>query len=276
VSGLTIHERRTIQVKIESVRTWWRGLSARRRLLLTVVSALVVALVGAFVVPRLLAGSPAADTTKLGTVLLIPGYGGSQAALNVLAESIRATGRQAQVVTLPGDGTGDLQEQVAVLDEDVQRAYDQGAPSVDLVGYSAGGVVARLWVDRNPRKARRVVTLGSPLHGTQVASTGTTVLPDACPTACKQLAVGSTILKQLENRPVPVPWLSLWTEQDQTVIPPDSARLDGAVNVPLQAVCPTAQVGHSQLPTNPIVTTIVLQALGPDPLSPPASSVCGR
>ncbi len=258
------------------MRTWWRGLSARRRLLLTIVSALVVVLVAAFVVPRLLSGSPTADTSKPGTVLLIPGYGGSQAALDVLAEAIRATGREAQVISLPGDGTGDLQEQVAALDKDVQQAYARGAPSVDLIGYSAGGVVARLWVDRNPRSARRVITLGSPLHGTQVASTGTTVLPDACPTACKQLAVGSTILKQLENRPVPVPWLSVWTEQDQTVIPPDSARLDGAVNVPLQAVCPAAQVTHSDLPTNPAVTKLVLQAISTSPLTQPTSSVCGR
>ncbi|MEV4312572.1 lipase [Actinocrispum sp. NPDC049592] len=256
------------------MRTWWRGLSARRRLLMTVVSALVVVLVAAFVVPRLLSGSPAADTSKPGTVLLIPGYGGSQAALNVLADAIRATGRPAEVVALPGDGTGDLQEQVATLDKDVQQAYAGGAPSVDLIGYSAGGVVARLWVDRNPRGARRVVTLGSPLHGTQIASTGTTVLPDACPTACKQLAVGSALLKQVENRPVPVPWLSVWTEQDQTVIPPTSARLDGAVNVPLQGICPTAQVSHSQLPTDPAVTKLVLQAISADPLSQPTSGVC--
>jgi triacylglycerol lipase len=255
------------------VRTWWLGLSARRRLLLTIVSALVVVLIAVVVVPRFAEKTPTAKAGELGTVLLIPGYGGSQAALNVLAGRIRETGRDALVVSLPGDGTGDLLDQVSVLDQNVREAYERGAPSVDLVGYSAGGVVARLWTERHPQQARRIVTLGSPLHGTQLAASGTTLLPDACPTACRQLATGSTVLRSIAG-PAPVPWLSIWTELDQTVIPPDSARLDGAVNVPLQSVCPAARTGHSQLPTDPAVTRIVLQALSLAPLTMPASAVC--
>jgi hypothetical protein len=73
-----------------------------------------------------------------------------------------------------------------------------------------------------------------------------------------------------------VPWLSIWTDLDQTVIPPDSARVDGGgtVNVPLQKVCPQAQTGHSDLPTDPAVTRIVLQALSLAPLAMPTSAVC--
>jgi triacylglycerol lipase len=239
---------------------------------MAVVAGLVVVLAGALVVPRLF--DPPVDRSKLGTVLLIPGYGGGRAGLEVLAGHIRETGREAQVVTLPGDGTGDLLEQVTVLDRDVQDAYRRGAPSVDLIGYSAGGVVARLWVDRNSDKVRRVVTLGSPLHGTQLATSGGALLPDACPTACRQLATGSSVLQPLAQRQAPVPWVSVWTELDQTVIPPDSARLAGAVNVALQTVCPASQVSHSGLPTDPAVTKIVLGAIGLDPLASPTPSVC--
>ncbi|MDT7650941.1 MAG: triacylglycerol lipase, partial [Pseudonocardiales bacterium] len=48
---------------------------------------------------------------------------------------------------------------------------------------------------------------------------------------------------------------------DQTVTPPDSARLAGAVNVPVQAVCPGTRVSHSALPTDAAVTGLVLEAI---------------
>jgi hypothetical protein len=70
------------------------------------------------------------------------------------------------------------------------------------------------------------------------------------------------------------PWLSLWTTDDQVVQPPDSARLPGAVNVPLQSVCPGVFVGHGQLPTAPLVVGIVLRTLRSAALSPPRASDC--
>lgn len=207
-------------------------------------------------------------------MLLIPGYGGNQGSLQALAGLIRSTGREAVVLTLPGDGTGDLREQVSVLEREVEAAYERGTPSVDLIGYSAGGVVARLWAARSEPQARRVVTLGSPLHGTRLATGGSALAPDACPVACQQLAAGSSLLQSFAQQPVPVPWMSIWTELDQTVIPPESARVDGAVNVSLQSICPAAQTTHSQLPADPLVTKLVLRAISLDPLAPPTPSDC--
>jgi triacylglycerol lipase len=116
-----------------------------------------------------------------------------------------------------------------------------------------------------------VVTLGSPLHGARLAATGTAIAPGACPTACQQLAPGSALLTELDRTPLPgtLPWLSVWTGDDRTVEPPDSARLSGAVNVPVQSVCPDAHPGHGDLPTDPVVTALVLRALGTAPLSVP-------
>ncbi len=48
----------------------------------------------------------------------------------------------------------------------------------------------------------------------------------------------------------------------------------GALNVPVQSVCPAARVSHSQLPLNPDVTAMVLQALGASPLRRPTGADC--
>lgn len=213
------------------------------------------------------------DQARPGPVLLVPGYGGSRTALTRLANRLEAAGRTATVLTLPGEGTGDLLVQAGTIDEAVRAAVAGGAPSVDVIGYSAGGVAVKLWVDRHrsSASARRIVTLGSPLHGTRLAGAGTAFAPGACPAACRQLAPGSAVLDSIDEDPVPdgLPWLSIWTDNDETVQPPDSARLDGAVNLAVQSLCPDARVSHSALPTDPIITALVLDALGTTPLSAP-------
>lgn len=223
-----------------------------------------------FVVDKTITEEPADQATP-GTVLLVPGYGGNTRSLEQLADRIRATGRTATVVAPPGDGTGDLRAQAKNLGDAAQRAIDDGAPSVDVVGYSAGGVVTWLFLreyDGIPR-TRRVVTLGSPLHGARLAAAGAALAPGACPAACRQLAPGSDLLDDLDEDPAPVPWLSVWTENDETVQPPDSARLDGATNVSMQQICPGATISHSALPVDPQVTALVLKAIGTDPITPP-------
>jgi triacylglycerol lipase len=256
------------------------GLSPRRRLLVSGLALLAAAATAAGLVAALLpgqrqpAGFPAQD--RPGPVLLVPGYGGGTGALDVLASRIRAAGRVAIVVHLPGTGTGSLDADAAVLNTAVNQELAGGAPSVDVIGYSAGGVVALIWarLDDGAHKARRVVTLGSPFHGTRLASAAAGLVPGACPVACQQLAPGSSLLVSLQvSDSAGLPrWLSLWTTDDTTVTPPDSARLAGAISVPVQSLCPAARISHSQLPTSPIVTALVLQAIGPGPLRPPSAA----
>lgn len=246
------------------------------------VAVLVLALATTIVVRLAGRGSTEAggvpSRTRQGPVLLVPGYGGNADSLTTLTDRLRSAGRTVVIVALPGDGTGDLLAQVRTLDDAVNRALAGGAPSVDIVGYSAGGLVTRLWVadDAGQHRVRRVVTLGAPLHGTQLAAAGTALVPGACPLACQQLVPNSALLRGVDAQPLPegLPWLSLWTQDDQTVTPPDSARLAGAVNVPLQTVCPGVQVSHSQLPSTPLVDGMVLAALNGRALSAPTPDQC--
>jgi triacylglycerol esterase/lipase EstA (alpha/beta hydrolase family) len=252
----------------------------RRTLVLAAAAVLGVLLVLAGV--RVLRGhgpQTRPDQARPGPVILVPGYGGSQTALRELATRLAAAGHSTEVLTLPDGGTGDLLAQAATLDGAVREALRGGAPSVDVVGYSAGGVVARLWVDRHDGAAvaRRIVTLGSPLHGAQIAGVGAALAPDACPQACRQLAPGSSLLRSIDDEDLPdgLPWLSIWTQDDETVQPPDSARLTGAVNLPIQSICPQSRITHGELPTDPAVEAVVTGALGTSPLRAPTACPTG-
>ena len=250
------------------------GLSpARRRLALVVGVAVValLALLAALLVPRLTADDPAPVAQEVpGPVLLVPGYGGSTRSLQPLAARLVAAGRDATVVPVPGDGTGDLAASADALADAAEQALARtGAASVDVVGYSAGGVIARLWVaDGGAASARRVLTHGSPHHGTALADLATGVAPGQCPVGCQQLASDSPLLARLnagDETPDGPTWVSVWTTVDETVRPPESARLEGAVNLPVQSVCAGSRVGHGQLPADAVVQAIVLAQLAAGP-----------
>ena len=259
------------------------ALSPQRRRFVYIIAGLVVAAVIAAVLPNVLhhtdqpapTAFPAQD--KPGAVLLVPGYGGSTQSLTTLADRLRATGRQVIVVQMPDSGTGSLEVQANVLNNDVESAL-RSEPSVDVIGYSAGGVVTRLWSEEfdGADKARRVVTFGSPYHGTTVAAGADALDPADCPVACQQLVPNSSLLTRIAGEPLNghPQWLSLWTTQDQTVVPPTSADLPGALDVPLQSVCADEQVSHGDLPTDPLVIGIVLQALSSTTMTAPTAADC--
>jgi triacylglycerol lipase len=245
------------------------GLSPARRAVVLTLIALV--LIAAAVLTTVLLSRPATtaepvEQSRPGPVLLVPGYGGGTGSLQSLAAELSARGRDATVVELPGNGTGDLEASADALGTAVTAVLARtGEETVDVVGYSAGGLVARIWVaDGNAERVRRVVTLGSPHHGTSLADLAGSLAPDQCPEGCRQMATGSDLLARLnagDETPEGPTWVSIWTTQDGTVTPPDSARLEGALNLPVQSVCADARVGHGQLPRSPLVQQMVLAEL---------------
>ena len=246
---------------------------ARRRMVLAVVvivAATVCAVVSIVALEQSRSGRSVSQDFP-GPVILVPGYGGSTTGLDALAEVLRRRGKTVQVFGLPGDGTGDLVAQAQSLARTANALRDKAhAGSVDVVGYSAGGVVARLWVRDHGGGSvvRRVITLGSPQHGTDLAGVAGSLLPSACPTACRQLEPGSALLAVLnggDETPAGPTFVSIWTTHDEVVLPPDSASLAGALNVTVQSVCPGDAVGHGGLPTDPVVQAMVLAELGPGP-----------
>ncbi|MGN6634784.1 MAG: lipase family alpha/beta hydrolase [Oryzihumus sp.] len=259
---------------------------ARRRLLigLVVLVGLVLAGVVLLVLPRpgnrQTVGQLRQD--RPGPVLMVPGYGGSGSSLDGLAAALRRQGKDVTILQLPGNGTGDLRQQARVLGRAAQGARARtGAPSVDVVGYSAGGVVARYWLEELGGAAltRRLVTVGSPHHGTELAELGTLVA-GGCPAACQQLQPDSPLLTELDRLAAREPSgprvVSIWTTFDDVVVPPDSARLAGALNLTVQGVCSASRVDHSALPSDPVVQAMVSAQLGPGPTGQVGPQDCRR
>ncbi len=242
-----------------------------------VVGALAVVVIMVVVVAAVVRSRAAAEAVpqdEPGPVLLVPGYGGTGTSLAPLQAALADQGRTAVIVAPEGDGTGDLAAEAQHLATEAIRIRDEaGAASVDVVGYSAGGVAARLWVRSygGDAVARRVVTLGSPQHGTSTAALGAAV-GGGCPTACEQLAPDSDLLRRLnagDETPAGPRWVTIRSTADRVVTPVDSAALDGALDLVVQDTCPQARTAHAQLPSDPYVLAALPTTLGvPEPTAP--------
>ena len=202
-------------------------------------------------------------------MLLVPGYGGGTGGLEVLADALRAQGREVVVVDLPGDNTGDLDEQARALDKAVvlADASATGARSVDVVGLlrrRRGGpalgratTAATAWPAASSRSARRTTAPTWP--GSAPTSPRT-----RCPEACQQLQPDSELLRKLnagDETPAGPLWVSIWTTDDQIVVPPPSADLDGALDFSVQSVCPGADGQPRRPARDPAVIAAVTREL---------------
>lgn len=207
-----------------------------------------------------------------GTVILIPGYGGGAGGLGELAAALQSQGRPVVIADI-GDGYGDIGSygsSVAALASSLVR---EGAPSVDLVGYSMGGLVARSAAASNPGAVRRVATIGSPHQGTRLAGLGSFIGGDAnCPTACQQMAPGSDFLDALPVASDDTRWLSAWSGNDDVVQPADSSALDGATNVEVTQRCGSGPLDHGAVVRAPVTVELVTTFLSTGTLSP----ACGN
>jgi len=254
---------------------------ARRGLVLALVALVVLGVVAAtaFVAVRQVRGEAVADQARPGPVVLVPGYGGTVSDLDPLVAEVRREGRTAVVFRPSGDGTGDLRTQAKRLAVLVERTLrEQHGPSVDLVGYSAGGVIARLYVrdEGGAAVVRRVLTIGSPQHGTDVAQLAQDAV-GSCPTACEQLATDSELVRQLnagDETPDGPRWMTVRSTSDRIVVPTDTAELDGAVNLTVQALCPGARTSHGDLPGDPVTLRALTATLGTDRPTAPTGVSC--
>lgn len=124
------------------------------------------------------------------------------------------------------------------------------ADQVILVAHSMGGLAARAYFRRHGvTKVARMVSLGSPHHGTRIAVM-------AAGENGRQMQIGNPWLKALAAAPLPSGSVSIHSRHDNVVMPPDFASwLEGARNVEIDGV------GHVGMALSSEVAARVLEGV---------------
>jgi triacylglycerol esterase/lipase EstA (alpha/beta hydrolase family) len=179
-------------------------------------------------------------------------------------------------------GTGEIRNSAQELNAFVDKVRAAtGAPEVDLVGHSQGGMMPRWYLKflGGASEVNTLVGLSPSNHGTTVAGIGLLArfFPGGsqftgalCP-ACEEQIVGSQFLAELNSGGDTVPGVEytvIQTRYDQVVTPYTSAFLSGpnVKNILLQNQCILDLGDHLSMPYDHIAAADVLTAL--DPLHP--------
>jgi triacylglycerol esterase/lipase EstA (alpha/beta hydrolase family) len=184
---------------------------------------------------------------------------------------------------VPAGGTGEIAASAAELSAFVDRVLGAtGAPEVDLVGHSQGGMMPRYYLRflGGAAKVHALVGLSPSNHGTTVdglttlfelagaSGLGTAGIGAVCGVACEEQLVGSDFLQGLNAAGDTVPGVSytvIETRYDEVVTPYSSAFLSGpgVTNIDLQAQCPLDASEHLATAFDHVALRDVLNALDP-------------
>jgi triacylglycerol lipase len=99
---------------------------------------------------------------------------------------------------------------------------ETGADQIAVVGHSLGGLAARVYLHQHESsRVAKLVTLGSPHHGTWLAYYG-------LGENARQMEPDSAWIRALPPADPRVPTVTIWSPTDNFVAPQDSSRLAGA------------------------------------------------
>jgi len=227
-------------------------LGARARLRLLAEEFRASMLVTSWYVPCARAATRIYPDSRLPPVLLLHGYGcnsGYWAHLLPLLDAARISHATVDLEPVAGD----IDDYVPLVERAVRElCAAAGTDKVAIVAHSMGGLVARAWMRAHGSAAlARVITLGTPHHGTALARFG-------LGKNAFQMRPGSAWLRALaasEDGAGRSLVTSLYTHHDNIVSPQESSRLEGARNIEFGGV------GHVALGSNPRVLAAVMDEL---------------
>jgi len=105
-------------------------------------------------------------------VLVLPGMGASDRSTAVLRAFLSSMGTRAQPWNLGVNLGPQMPDLLPALAERLNEVYaDNGNSRVSLVGWSLGGIYARLLAQLYPERVRQVITMGSPFAGSPRSTT---------------------------------------------------------------------------------------------------------
>ena len=200
-------------------------------------------------------------------ILLIPGFGGSLNALKPLAGELEGAGYKVIYPDL-GEMKGDLIKYSEKVGELIKDSGERGE-RISIVAYSAGGLVARGALDDSEveQYIGRVITIGSPHNGSEVARLGSLIGGEICPISCKQMSPDSYFIRELMIPNDKDRWLSIRSSFDEVVTPSESSILSEVSNSEISSICGEEDVTHSKLISNKSTARLVISFLKGEKLS---------
>jgi pimeloyl-ACP methyl ester carboxylesterase len=203
-------------------------------------------------------------------VLLLHGYGCNSGYWAHLAARLDAAGISHATLDLE-PLTGDIDGFADAIEEGATRLRRAaGAQQVIVVAHSMGGLAARAWLRRHgSAQAARVITLGTPHHGTCLAAFGIGINAAQMRRAGVDgpACVWLSELAAHEDAATRACITSIYTHHDNIVAPQTSGHLEGARNIDLGGV------GHVALGRNRRVLALVMDEIGRVPTVGPAPPV---
>jgi pimeloyl-ACP methyl ester carboxylesterase len=165
-------------------------------------------------------------------VLVFPGILSSDQATALLRRTLDGAGYRAHASGL-GFVTGINQASMAQAIDRLAEVADAEGRKVVLVGWSLGGVYARVLAQRHPDLVRLVMTLGTPFSGDRRANNAWRLYE-----AMNDHPVDAPPLPDDPAMKPPVPTYALWSRKDGVVAPAAARGLphqrDVAIEVPFR------------------------------------------
>lgn len=190
-------------------------------------------------------------------VLLIHGYGCNSGYWHALSKELVKAQITHYAVSMEPLVCG-IDDYVRPVHEAVEAMRTEtGSDKVIIVAHSMGGLVARAYLrDHGMARIARVITLGTPHHGTGVARFGLGL-------NCRQMlwtadgAEGRSSewlrgLAERENNRISSILVSIYSLHDNIISPPTSSRVPGATNIEFVGI------GHVALAFDPAVQACVI------------------
>lgn len=178
-------------------------------------------------------------------VILVGGWSNHNGSWAAWARSMARDGIPAFAVTAPGNAMDDLDAAAQFIAREIERIRaETGAKRVDLVGFSAGGLIVRQVAKRYAVRDSidAVVTLASPNQGLgyRLPWQGAVdpLLRATMGEAARQMVQGSSFLRALNNPAVPdaagqVRYGSVYSAIIDGAVTASRARIPGATNIPI-------------------------------------------
>jgi pimeloyl-ACP methyl ester carboxylesterase len=165
-------------------------------------------------------------------VIVIPGLLSNDRTTALLRNSLSKAGFVVEGWE-QGLNTGAQPEKIARLEERICKLAEQSGEPVVLIGWSLGGMFARVLAQRHPDACRLVMTLGSPFSGDRRANNAWRVYE-----ALNDHTVDAVPFAEDPGEKPPVRTIAVWSRRDGIVAPRSAAgeagQADRVVEVPFK------------------------------------------